>query len=335
MGNQGHEVVLIDPKLDEATDSIELNGSSASLGVLMGYTFQRSKGRAWQLRKRSMELWPKWIKELKTKDDLILKTPLIKLASSLKEAQIMQKISEERKDLGVNVLKVEEKIFKDPYWPSNKFGGLISNKDGRIDPHRLLNSLKKAMDALNITYKKEKVISLERSNQVNKWKLKFQNDAMIVDHVVICAALASQHLIEPLGHKYSQEPVIGQALKLKLSKGIHDWSNWPAVLVIHGTNLIPDNTNEIIIGATLEPGEKPLPIFLKDMQSLKGDAPDWLKDSTIIKQWHGIRSKPVNRPAPILEKLEPGLILATGHYRNGILLAPATAEWVSQEIKKS
>jgi glycine/D-amino acid oxidase-like deaminating enzyme len=30
--------------------------------------------------------------------------------------------------------------------------------------------------------------------------------------------------------------------------------------------------------------------------------------------------------------LEPGLILASGHYRNGVLLAPATAEWVSHQM---
>jgi glycine/D-amino acid oxidase-like deaminating enzyme len=37
----------------------------------------------------------------------------------------------------------------------------------------------------------------------------------------------------------------------------------------------------------------------------------------------------VDRPAPLLEALEPGLILASGHYRNGVLLAPATAEWIA------
>ena len=49
-------------------------------------------------------------------------------------------------------------------------------------------------------------------------------------------------------------------------------------------------------------------------------------------RWHGLRARPSGRPAPLLEVLEPGLILATGHYRNGVLLAPATAEWVSEQI---
>jgi len=32
---------------------------------------------------------------------------------------------------------------------------------------------------------------------------------------------------------------------------------------------------------------------------------------------------------PLIGELENGLLVATGHYRNGILLAPATAEVVA------
>ena len=64
------------------------------------------------------------------------------------------------------------------------------------------------------------------------------------------------------------------------------------------------------------------------MRSLNERAPDWLREADVIEQWSGLRARPVDRPAPLLEVLEPGLILATGHYRNGVLLTPATAEWV-------
>ena len=33
---------------------------------------------------------------------------------------------------------------------------------------------------------------------------------------------------------------------------------------------------------------------------------------------------------PVLEMLQPGLVVATGHYRNGVLLTPVTAERVSE-----
>ena len=45
------------------------------------------------------------------------------------------------------------------------------------------------------------------------------------------------------------------------------------------------------------------------------------------------RAKPINEPAPLLKQLEPGLLINTGHYRNGVLLAPACAEWVGIKIE--
>jgi glycine/D-amino acid oxidase-like deaminating enzyme len=53
----------------------------------------------------------------------------------------------------------------------------------------------------------------------------------------------------------------------------------------------------------------------------------------VVRQWQGLRPRPLGRPAPLLECLAPGLLLAGGHYRNGVLLAPASAEWVVEQIE--
>jgi glycine/D-amino acid oxidase-like deaminating enzyme len=52
----------------------------------------------------------------------------------------------------------------------------------------------------------------------------------------------------------------------------------------------------------------------------------------VVNHWQGLRARPLGRPAPLLEQLEPGLLLASGHYRNGVLLAPASAAWVAEHI---
>ena len=53
-----------------------------------------------------------------------------------------------------------------------------------------------------------------------------------------------------------------------------------------------------------------------------------------LRHWQGLRARPDDRPAPLLEQLEPGLLLTSGHYRNGVLLAPATAVWVLQQLEQ-
>ena len=60
-----------------------------------------------------------------------------------------------------------------------------------------------------------------------------------------------------------------------------------------------------------------------------------MKNAKVKKHWYGIRSKPINRPAPLLENLEDGLIIASGFYRNGILLIPSTAEWIAEQLNNS
>ena len=59
-----------------------------------------------------------------------------------------------------------------------------------------------------------------------------------------------------------------------------------------------------------------------------------LAEATIIKTWSGLRPRPEGRPAPIIGHLQgfSNVLLATGHYRNGVLLAPATAQAIRQII---
>jgi glycine/D-amino acid oxidase-like deaminating enzyme len=59
-----------------------------------------------------------------------------------------------------------------------------------------------------------------------------------------------------------------------------------------------------------------------------------LASAKILRSWSGLRPRPEGRPAPIIEKLASytNIILATGHYRNGVLLAPATASAVQNMI---
>ncbi len=333
-----HLVTLIDPLLKKRFDLEEqLNGSTASLGVLMGNIFRRSHGRSWSLRKRSMELWQQWMVLLNTPESpLRLETPLVQLARSASEATLMAQLSQERSDLGVELLKENISMENQRLWPKSHYGGIISHKDGRINPLLLQQCLLHALHKHNVDNVEEKVVLIERGSTKGKrqWHIHLNNGKSLAKEIIIiCAAMGSDALIKPLGHRLPIAPVLGQVLDLELKADEKNWSGWPAVLISEGVNLIPYKTNRILLGATLEPGTKKSTDCLKQMKNLNGEAPNWIKESSIYNQWSGIRGKPIGRPAPILTTLEPGLIIATGHYRNGILLAPATAEWVANTIK--
>ena len=337
LAKEGYEVLLTDPligKIDQGQS--RGNGTNASLGVLMGYVYRRNSGRAWKLRLQSMALWHKWIKELTNKKlQVKIKTPLIQLARSDKEAFLMQEIAKQRKNYKVE-FKSEIKKSYNNHFIKNDFGGLISYNDGIINPLDLQNCLYKKLKEENIKILTEAVSYIKKDTSLNNhsWSIKFMTGELIlVNKVVLCCALGSNKIIKQLGYEDIIEPVLGQALEIELKSKNETWKNWPAVLIHHGINLIPNGTGKLILGATLEPGQYSSMMKLIELKLLNGFAPNWIKESKVLREWKGIRAKPINQPAPILKKLEKGLFIATGHYRNGLLLAPATAEWVVDQIR--
>ena len=63
LSEQGLQVTLADPNNNT-------NSSSAALCLLIGHMYQKNKGRSWELRKKSNDLWPKWIKYLQEFESL-------------------------------------------------------------------------------------------------------------------------------------------------------------------------------------------------------------------------------------------------------------------------
>ena len=331
----GHEIIHFDPMQDNIRNSSKkLSGTEASLGVLMGEIYTKFSGRGFRLRQISMEMWPEWISALKKyNNQLSIKRPLVKIANSKLEAQYMERLICKKNNLNLDFLPKDKSIKLLPQFELNNFGCIISKNDGRIDPIKLQECLKKAISKEKVMTINQKVIFIERqaSIRARKWALKLSNGKVITsDIIVICAAIDTNKLLENLGYTIPMETVIGQAIKIKC-KGV---DKWPSVINYNKLNIIPEDKNKLIIGATLEQSILPSKLKLENLKKEIQSMTQFIKNIDLESQWYGIRAKPIGKPAPILEKPESGLIIATCHYRNGILLAPATANWVEKEIEK-
>jgi glycine/D-amino acid oxidase-like deaminating enzyme len=113
------------------------------------------------------------------------------------------------------------------------------------------------------------------------------------------------------------------------------------VITGNDVHLVPLGKNEYWIGATVEFPDlhRPLPdpaALEQMMQQAIAFCPA-LQQAIRLHHWQGLRPRPEGRPAPIIEKLSgySNVILASGHYRNGVLLAPATAKKVKDLILDS
>ena len=339
LAKKGYKINLIDPKVNSEINNFNpKNGTQAALGVVMGNIYKRSKGRAFLLRNTSMKLWNEWLIEINQSESSIkLEKPLIKLANSEKEYQSMIEISKNKKEYGIEILDKTTIEFWSSIFEKKLIGGLISYKDGRLNTIKLLKLLMQRLDKMKVTKIGDNVIRIKKNrNQTNKkWEVYLNNNKCITqDYIVICTALNTQTLLEPLGHKIFLEPILGQVVVLELEHKPSNWNKWPGVLNYQSINFIRHNSNEIIMGATIENNTEASLVNKQGMLNMSNTAPEWIRKAKITHEWSGLRARPKNEAAPLLKELEPGLLINTGHYRNGILLAPSCAEWIGLKIDK-
>ena len=333
---RGHRVLLLDPGLDGQRDPS--SGSEAALGVLMAQVFHRNSGRAWRLRQRSLELWGQWRQQLQAQGWALPWRPgLLLLASTPEELECQRQLVASRQQQGF-ALELWDQPRLDalaPALPIGALGGLYSPADGQLDPGPALAALLADGLRLGLQTYCDRVERLEQ--RPGGWSVHTRcGENLEVEAVVLSAGVASSALLADLGHQVPMEPVLGQALELELPLPTN-WrsaSPWPGAVVWQGLNLVPRASSKLWLGATLEPGDQADPAALANLQQLGDAAPTWLQQATVVRQWQGHRPHPIGRPAPLLEQLEPGLVLASGHYRNGVLLAPATAEWVADQLEQ-
>lgn len=161
------------------------------------------------------------------------------------------------------------------------------------------------------------------------------------DWLIISAGLGSTPITASLGQNIEIKPVLGQAVKLRLNKPC-GYKDFQPVITGKDRHLVPLGNGEYWLGATVEfPAATGELIADRELlERVKRDAIDFcpmLADATILETWSGLRPRPQGKPAPIIEFLSGynNVLLATGHYRNGVLLAPATAKAIELAINKS
>ena len=132
-------------------------------------------------------------------------------------------------------------------------------------------------------------------------------------------------------------PVKGQMLALQMEEGIVLQKVIRAPRAKYPTDvyLVPKDDGRLIIGATNEEMDFDTRLTAGGLfELLRGtwEAVPGIYDLPVLETWTGLR--PGSRDnAPILgETTVENLIMATGHYRNGILLTPITAREIASLI---
>ncbi|HLF82830.1 MAG TPA: glycine oxidase ThiO [Blastocatellia bacterium] len=149
--------------------------------------------------------------------------------------------------------------------------------------------------------------------------------------VVLAAGTWSSRLLEPLGLNVKVTPVRGQMIALRGGAP-------PINRVLHSTSVyvVPRRDGRILIGATVEQAGFRKAVTARAIKHLLSAAVELvpsLGELEIVETWSGLRPDTIDH----LPIIGPGgidnLLLATGHFRNGILLAPITADLITETLQ--
>jgi glycine/D-amino acid oxidase-like deaminating enzyme len=324
--------------------------TGAALGVLMGAISQKKKGRAWRLRSASLQRYQTLIPELEAKTGLKIPVNhqgIFKLLFEGDDLDKWRKLQEFRATEGWELV-IGDRAFVTHYCPQivneQIIGAVYSPQDGQIDPGELTKALVSAATANGVKFQFGVEVQdfITQTNELSTCQFLVTNIGQIeVEELIISAGLGSTLLTQSLQQLIPIRPVLGQAIKLQLPQPLGN-TNFQPVITGNDIHLVPLGNDRYWLGATVEfPTETDASIANAEllerlMEGAIAFCPE-LKSATILQTWSGKRPRPEGIAAPIIERLSgySNVLLATAHYRNGVLLAPATALEVVQILSKS
>lgn len=212
---------------------------------------------------------------------------------------------------------------------------LLFNQDGQIDNRRqLMRALEKACVAMGVQFQ-EGIEVLELLHDEKEFKgVRVLNaegkiEKILGEKAVLCGGAWSNQIFSSI----PVFPVKGQMMSLQGPK-----ESLNRILYGPGTYMVPRTDGLVVIGATSEKNAKFQEGLTPDGQSqlhqgiheLFPQASQWPQ----MERWWGFRPCTPDKNPLLGPYLLKGLWLATGHYRNGVLLAAITAELIVKCICK-
>jgi glycine oxidase len=278
----------------------------------------------------SQRLWPQFRAELEQDSGLSIDyrpegTLVVALGRDEVERLRFRYEHQQRYGLDTRWLSGTEVRSLEPGLRPSVAAGIACDGDHQVDPRLLIPALVRAVQSRGgQLFENCPVTSLETSSgQISG--LVTAAGVCRARTVIVANGVWAADILLPQGIDIPLRPLKGQALALKATKQISTLSRVVWTEQIH---LAPKSDGRLIVGSTMEDAGFNAAITAGGTLALLEGVHRALPSSEemeIEAIWSGFRPT-TDDDAPILGATGvPGLLIATGHHRNGILLAPVTA----------
>ena len=289
-----------------------------------------------RLGRVSQSLWPAFAAELehaadlpvdlRTEGTLVMALTADDLARLRHQLQFQQGLG-----LPLTLVSAAEARRREPHL-AGVAGAVFSPEDHQVDNRKLVAALRVAAERAGATIREHASVDSLLVGQGRAAGVRLANGTEWPADIVVLAAGAWSRRIAGIPQPPPVRPVKGQMLALRMDPA--------APLITHvvwapNAYLVPRRDGRLLVGATVEEKGFDHSLTAGGVLSLLEAA--WrvlpaIEDLAIDEMWVGHRpgsrdDAPILGPGPI-----DGLVYATGHHRNGILLTPVTADAIARLI---
>lgn len=207
-------------------------------------------------------------------------------------------------------------------------GGVHFPTDARVDPKRFFRAVHIAAQRAGVRFVTGAIVDRVLVENGRALGVAVEGGGDYASPSVIVAAGSwSTHVRGAALAKDAVIPARGQMLELAMSAPLID-------RVVFGPNcyLVPRDDGRVLVGSTLEfvgYRREVTAEAVRDLLTAAIALVPGLASAALVASWSNFRPYSKDELPIIGRSSVSGLFLATGHYRNGILLAPITAEIVS------
>ncbi|MFI8290913.1 glycine oxidase ThiO [Streptomyces sp. NPDC085614] len=217
-------------------------------------------------------------------------------------------------------------------------GGLRVDGDHQVDPRRLAAALVTACERAGVIFHRAVAERLTVARDRAVGAVLDDGTELLADRVVLAGGSLSGRLAGvPDEVLPPVRPVKGQVLRLTVPPAYAPFLSRTVRAVVRGSHvyLVPRESGELVVGATSEELGWDTTVTAGGVYELLRDAHELVPGITelpLTETRAGLRpGSPDNAPMLGPSAL-PGLHLATGHYRNGVLLTPVTGDVMAEVL---
>ncbi len=319
--------------IDRGTPGCE--ASSAAAGVLAVASSRARRGVLLELRRRSAALYPDLVAALEDETGIGLgyrRAGLLSLACAEAEAEELRDLVCHRTAQGLRCEALDRAAVAsfEPAVSPAVHGGVFFPDDASIDNVRLVAALVAAARQRGVELRSQTAVRAIAAEGATV-QVRCDDEVFEAPVVVVAAGAWSAELLAGCGLKVPIRPARGEMLAVRPA----GWTLRHIVSAGHGY-LVPREGGEVLIGSTTAFDGLDKRVTSAGVAMLLAAAARVVPavgDAAVLRTWAGLRPCSTIR-RPIIARL-PGcerVILAAGHHRNGILLAPITATLVAEMI---